>query len=135
MTGALGPGVYRRSGSAQVTQTLTLDARGDASAVFVLAATTLDIGQGARIVLQRGASPDRAFFCSATTMRLDESSTSRGVFIAAGDVTLDLGRPGHLAQRRRGADARDHHRGVTSRAGPPRRVPGGASLLAAECLP
>jgi signal peptidase I len=88
VTGTLTPGIRRRAGAVQITGTLTLDARGDASAVFVLAGTSLTLASGARIVLQGGASADRVFLRSTTTVTLAESSTGRGTFLATNDVTL-----------------------------------------------
>lgn len=87
LTGTLRPGTAHRAGPVQVAGTLTLDARGDASAVFVVTATSLTFAGGANVVLANGASADRVFFLSTSTATATDAQV-RGVVLARNDVTL-----------------------------------------------
>jgi signal peptidase I len=89
VTGVLSPGTYRRTGALQVRDTLTLDAHGDPSAVFVITATSLSFAQRATVVLRGGASPDRIFFVSTSSLTAAADVQARGVLIARDDITLD----------------------------------------------
>ncbi|GEK22594.1 ice-binding family protein [Cellulomonas xylanilytica] len=97
VTGALTPGVYRRTGPVAVSGTLTLDARGDSSALFVVQGSSLTFGQNARVVLANGASPDRVFFVSTSTTSVGDGAAVRGVLLSSGDIVL--GRSSTLAGR------------------------------------
>ncbi|ADG75731.1 hypothetical protein Cfla_2847 [Cellulomonas flavigena DSM 20109] len=88
VTGTLTPGVMHRTGPVQVTGTLTLDARGDASALFVLTGTALTFAAGSAVVLANGASADRVLFLSTSTASVAESAQLRGVLLAQNDVTV-----------------------------------------------
>ncbi|WP_251151937.1 ice-binding family protein [Cellulosimicrobium sp. Marseille-Q4280] len=88
VTGTFYPGVGRRSGAVQITQTLTLDARGDTSAVFVLSATAITLAASARVVLRNGASADRVFFRGTSGITISDTATARGTFLADGDISL-----------------------------------------------
>ncbi|MFC8191186.1 ice-binding family protein [Cellulomonas sp. NPDC057328] len=87
LTGTLRPGVLHRAGAVQVGGTLTLDARGDASALFVFTGTSLTFAAGSSVVLANGASADRVLFVSTSTATLNDGAVVRGLVLANGDVT------------------------------------------------
>ncbi|MFS0703172.1 ice-binding family protein [Cellulomonas sp. 179-A 9B4 NHS] len=87
LTGTLRPGVLHRAGAVQVGGTLTLDARGDASALFVFSGTSLTFAAGSSVVLANGASADRVLFVSTSTAVLNDGALVRGLVLANGDVT------------------------------------------------
>lgn len=91
LTGRLTPGTWRTATPVQVDGTLTLDAGGDPSAVFVVSAAALTFGQGASVVLTNGASPDKVFFVSESTTVVSGGATLRGVLLAQSDVRVDRG--------------------------------------------
>jgi hypothetical protein len=72
-----------------VQGTLTLDARGDSSAIFVVQGSSLTFAQGANVVLANGAAPDRVFFVSTSTVSVGDSARVRGVLRASGDIVLN----------------------------------------------
>ncbi|WP_230685008.1 ice-binding family protein [Cellulomonas sp. JZ18] len=88
VTGTLPPGVAHRNGPVHVTGTLTLDARGDASAVFVITGTSVTFTAGSSVVLVNGASADRVLFLGTSTVTVSEGAYVRGVVLANGDVSL-----------------------------------------------
>lgn len=89
LSGTLVPGVYRRAGAVTVQGALTLDARGDPSAVFVVQGSALTFAQGANVVLANGAAADRVFFVSTSTAAVNDNARVRGVLLASGDITLN----------------------------------------------
>lgn len=76
-----------RAGPVQVTGTLTLDARGDASALFVLTATAQTFAAGSTVTLTNGASADRVLFLSTSTTSVAENAQVRGVVLAQNDIS------------------------------------------------
>jgi signal peptidase I len=85
--GVLRPGTYRGD-VVQVRDELVLDAGGDPSAEFVLAARSLTVAAAARVVLRGGASPNRVFLVSSTTITVGEGAALQGVLLAEGSITL-----------------------------------------------
>jgi LruC domain-containing protein len=79
----LTPGVYAIAGASSVAGTLTLDAEGDADALFVFkiggAFTT---GAGATVVLVNGASPKNIFWIATGAVAMAASTTMSGNVIA-----------------------------------------------------
>lgn|GEM_PF-1180137 len=88
LTGTVRPGVTHRTGAVQVTGTLTLDARGDSSALFVFSGTALTFAAGASVVLANGAAADRVLFLSTSTVSVTDSTLVRGVLLAHGDIAV-----------------------------------------------
>jgi hypothetical protein len=89
VTGNLGPGTLRSTSPVTVQGTLTLDARGDTSAVFVVSGSSMTFAPGTQVVLKNGASPDKVFFVSTSTTTVGRAAAVRGVLIGPGDVVLD----------------------------------------------
>jgi signal peptidase I len=89
LTGTLAPGIYASTSSAfTTTGTLTLDAHGDPSAVFVFRATTITTATSAVIKLVNGADADNVFWRSGTTITLGTSSVNQGNFLSSGNATM-----------------------------------------------
>ena len=92
LTGAIGPGVYASAtGAFTVGGTVTLDARGDSSAVFVFSAATIATAASSVIVLANGASAANVYWRATNTVNLGQSAVGRGTFIANGSATVQRG--------------------------------------------
>ena len=87
----LNPGVYA-SGTFGLTGTLTLDAGGDPSAVFIFtAASTLITGSGSQVKLINGASSCNVFWQVTSSATLGSGSTFVGTVMALTSIGLDTG--------------------------------------------
>ena len=88
----LTPGVYCLSASAQLTGTLTLDAQGNAGAVFIFQiATTLTTAAGASVTVINGGQPCNVFWQVGTSATLGASTTFVGDLLALTSITLGTG--------------------------------------------
>jgi hypothetical protein len=84
------PGVYSTSAAALSSGTVTLDARGDANAVFVFQiGTTLTTAAATQVVLANGAQANNVYWQVGTSATLGSSSTFNGTILA--DVSISLG--------------------------------------------
>ena len=87
----LKPGVYSGE-TLGLTGTLTLDAAGDPSAVFIFkAASTLITGPGSRVNLINGASSCNVFWQVTSSATLGAGSTFRGTIMALTSISLNAG--------------------------------------------
>jgi len=87
----LAAGVYR-GGALSLTGALTLDAHGDAGAIFIFqAASTLITGPGSRVNLINGASSCNVFWQVGSSATLNTSSVFRGTIMAHQDINLKAG--------------------------------------------
>jgi hypothetical protein len=86
-------GVYDIAGAGTLDGTLTLDAQGDADAVFIFRfSTTFSTASSAVIALADGAQAKNVFFVTAVgAISILASNTLNGNFIANGTVTLGAG--------------------------------------------
>jgi hypothetical protein len=89
----LTPGLYESTSSLTVaTADLTLDARGNASAVFIFQmASTLTIGSGAAIVLANGTQAENIFWQVGSSATLNGGSVFYGSILAQTSITLVTG--------------------------------------------
>ena len=86
----LGPGVYSTGSSIQVDGELTLDARGDASAVFIFrAGSTLNLGAGSSVELINGAQACNVFWQVGSSATLQTTSFLRGSVLAQTAITVN----------------------------------------------
>jgi hypothetical protein len=87
------PGVYDSSaGTFQITGTLTLDAAGDPSAVFIFKTTSTLITAGSsNIVLTNGAQACNVFWQVGSSVTLGTNSTFKGNILALTSATLTTG--------------------------------------------
>jgi signal peptidase I len=92
LTGTIRPGVYASSTGAFTTSgTVTLDARGDSSAVFVFTAATIASAMNGVIVLANGASAANVYWRATNTVTLGQNSVACGTYLANGNATVQKG--------------------------------------------
>ena len=89
----LTPGVYNsQSGTFGITGTLTLNANGDPSAVFIFkTATTLITASASNVNLINGAQPCNLFWKVGSSATLDTNSTFAGNIMALQSISLNNG--------------------------------------------
>ena len=86
------PGLYWSSSSIGITGDLTLDAQGDANAVFVFQmGSTLTTGPGAHIVLIGGAQAKNIYWQVGSSATLDTTTIFKGNILAAVTITVNNG--------------------------------------------
>lgn len=82
-------GVYRSASSLGLTGTLTLDAQGNADAVFIFqAGSTLTTAAGSRVNLVNGAQSCNVFWQVGSSATLGAGSTFTGSILALTSITL-----------------------------------------------
>ena len=85
----LGPGVYKFSSSAQLTGTLTLDARRNANAQFIFQiGSTLTTASASVVRLINSAQPCKVIFAVGSSATLGTGTTSKGVILAKTAITV-----------------------------------------------
>ncbi|HTI29481.1 MAG TPA: ice-binding family protein [Methylomirabilota bacterium] len=86
-------GVYNSTaGTFGVTGTLTLDAEGDAGAVFIFqAASTLITAPGSRVVLTNGATACNVFWQVGSSATLETTTSFKGTIMALTSIALKTG--------------------------------------------
>ena len=89
----LGPGLYKSTSSLSISSgDLTLDARGDADAVFIFqAASTLTTTAGRKVILAGGARAANIFWQVGTSATLGTTSELSGNVMALASITLGTG--------------------------------------------
>jgi hypothetical protein len=88
----LGPGVYNASSSLEVGGSLTLDAQGNASAVFIFqAGSTLTTDSASSIDLVNGAQACNVFWQVGSSATLGTGSTFTGTILALASITATTG--------------------------------------------
>jgi hypothetical protein len=91
------PGLYVNSSSVEISGTganaiLTLDAQGDANAVFIFKmGSTLTVGTGTSIVLSGGAQAKNVYWQVGTSATLGTTSIFKGNILAAVTITVNNG--------------------------------------------
>ncbi len=82
-------GVYKSTSSLAITGTLTLDAQGNANAVFVfLMGSTLTTAAGANIILANGAQAANVFWVVGSSATLGATNTFKGTIMALASITV-----------------------------------------------
>ncbi len=85
-------GVYCFSTSAQLTGTLTLNAQGNANAVFIFQiGSTLTTASSSSVLVTNGGQDYNLFWQVGTSATLGTTSIFAGTIIAAHDITLNAG--------------------------------------------
>ncbi|MEI6499864.1 MAG: ice-binding family protein [Armatimonadota bacterium] len=89
----LTPGLYKSTSSLAVTSgDLTLDARGDAEAVFVFQmASTFIMTSGRQIILSGGAKPGNIYWQVGSSATLGSTSVFKGNILSNISITLNTG--------------------------------------------
>jgi len=88
----LTPGLYKSTSSLAITGTLTLDAKGDANAVFIFQiASTLTTSTSSQIKLANGAQSKNVFWAVGSSATLGTNSLFKGTIMAYSSITLTTG--------------------------------------------
>jgi len=89
----LPPGLYKSTSSLAISSgDLTLDAQGDANAVFIFQmASTLTTTSGRAVVLSGGAKSSNVFWQVGTSATLGTTSVFKGTIMANQSITLNTG--------------------------------------------
>lgn len=89
----LTPGLYKSSGSLQISSgDLTFDAKGNASAVFIIQiASTLNTTSGRKVILKGGALASNIFWQVGTSATLGTTSVFKGTIMADQSISLNTG--------------------------------------------
>jgi ice-binding like protein len=86
------PGVYCFSTSAQLTGTLTLNAQGDAAAVFIFkTGSTITTASNSTVALINGGSPCNVFWQVGSSATLGTTTSFLGNILALTSITLNTG--------------------------------------------
>ena len=90
--GTLTPGIYKFSASAQLTGTLTLDAQGDANALFVFQiGNTLTTASSSSVNVINGGANGGVFWQIGSSATLGASTLFGGNILADQSITLNAG--------------------------------------------
>lgn len=88
----LAPGLYKSTGTLNVTGDLTLDGQGDANAVFIFqVASTLTTAPGSKVILIGRASAANIFWQVGTSAALGTTTQFKGTIMADQSVSLATG--------------------------------------------
>jgi len=93
----LAPGLYTNSTSVMISgagpgNNVTLDAQGDANAVFIFQmGSTLTTGPGSQVILSGGAKAANVYWQVGSSATLDTTSIFKGTLLAQTSITLKTG--------------------------------------------
>src|SRR3990170_1249469 len=89
----LAPGLYKSTSGLEISSgDLTLDAQGNANAVFIFQmASTLDTAAGLHVILAGGAKASNVFWQVGTSATLGTNSTFVGTIMADQSISLNTG--------------------------------------------
>lgn len=88
----LGPGVYKFNTSAQLTGTLTLDAGGDANAVWIFQiGSTLTTASASSVNIINGGQPGNVYWQVGSSATLGTTTAFKGTIMAQASVTANTG--------------------------------------------
>ncbi len=89
----LSPGLYKSTSGLEISSgDLTLDAKGNANAIFIFQiATTLDVSSGRHVVLIGGAKASNVFWQVGTSANLGSTSIFKGSILADQSISLQTG--------------------------------------------
>lgn len=89
----LSPGLYKSTSGLEISSgDLTLDAKGDANAIFIFQiASTLEVTSGRHVVLIGGAKAKNIFWQVGTSANLGSTSIFKGSILADQSISLQTG--------------------------------------------
>ena len=89
----LGPGLYKSTSSLAISSgDLTLDAKGDANAIFIFQmASTLTTTSGRQVILSNGAKAANVFWQVGSSATLGTTSVMKGNILAFASITVTTG--------------------------------------------
>lgn len=86
------PGVYQSLTSILITGDLTLDAQGNASAVFIFqSSSSVGAAAASRILLVNGARASNVYWQAGSAATLGSNSQWQGNILASSDITMNTG--------------------------------------------
>ena len=89
----LTPGLYKSSGSLEISSgDLTFDAKGNASAIFIIQiASTLTTTSGRKVILSGGALASNIFWQVGTSATIGTTSVIKGTIMADQSISMNTG--------------------------------------------
>ncbi|MGZ8899034.1 MAG: ice-binding family protein [Limisphaerales bacterium] len=88
----LAPGLYKSTGTLNITGDLTLDGQGDPNAVFIFQiASTLITAAGSKVILIGSANADNIFWQVGTSAALATTTAFQGTILADQSISLSTG--------------------------------------------
>jgi hypothetical protein len=88
----LGPGLYKSTSTIDITGSLTLDAVGNSSAVWIFQiASGLNTATGSQVILSGGARAENVYWQVGSSAVLGTSSLFQGIIMADQSITLPTG--------------------------------------------
>jgi hypothetical protein len=88
----LAPGLYKSTGTLNITGTLTLDAQGDANAIYIFqAASVLTMASTSQIILSGGARARNIFWQVGTSAVIGTGSAFKGIIMADQSISFATG--------------------------------------------
>lgn len=89
----LAPGLYKSTSGLQISSgDLTLDAKGDANAIFIFQiASTLNVSSGRQVTLTGGAKASNVYWQVGTSANLEANSVFKGSILADQSISLQTG--------------------------------------------
>jgi hypothetical protein len=88
----LAPGLYKSSGTLAVTGTLTLDASGDANAVWIFQiASSLNTASGSQVILSGGAKAANIYWQVGSSATLGTTTAFKGTIMSDQSISLATG--------------------------------------------
>ncbi len=88
----LAPGLYKSTGTLDITGNLTLDALGDPNAIYIFqVATTLTTGPGSQVILSGGTKAGNVFWQVGSSAVLGTTTAFKGVIMADQSISFATG--------------------------------------------
>jgi hypothetical protein len=88
----LAPGLYKSTGTLNVTGNLTLDAQGDANAIYIFqVASVLTAAAGSQVILSGGAKAANVFWQVGTSAAMGTTSDFKGNIMADQSISFATG--------------------------------------------
>ncbi len=89
----LSPGLYKATSSVEISSgELTLDAKGNANAIFIFQiATTLDVSTGRSVILIGGAKASNVYWQVGTSATINANATFKGSILADQSISAKTG--------------------------------------------
>jgi len=88
----LAPGLYKSTGTLNVTGTLTLDAQGDANGIYIFqVASVLTAASGSKVILAGGARAANVFWQVGTSAAINTTSQFKGNIMADQSISFATG--------------------------------------------
>src|SRR3954468_19632587 len=88
----LAPGLYKSTSTLQITGNLTLDAQGDANAVWIFQiASSFTTAGASQVILIGGAQAANVFWSVGSSVILGTTSSMKGTILALTSITLNTG--------------------------------------------